>query len=121
MEESKYPIIFDIATVSEKDMKIVESIPDRLKLFEKHLEIQWKIKAIEPDEKTGIETESYYRGDRMILKSSVIGVEAIHANEAQTYKCIIRCNNEQGSYAFAYELLKDAVRLKEQIQNWLLQ
>lgn len=121
MSEINYPLVFDVKTIPEGDQEIIDCAPDRLKLFEKHFEVQWKITSKEPDDKTGVKIEHYYRGDRMILKSSVCGVEAIHSNEGKVFKCIIRVNNHEADYALAFEKFKDAQELKEQIQNWLLQ
>jgi hypothetical protein len=118
---STYPIIFDVKTIAEGDQEIIDCAPDRLKLYEKHFEVQWKITSKEPDDKTGIKEQKYYRGDRMVLKKFVCGVEAIHSNEGNVFKCIIRVVSGEADYALAFEKFKDAQELKEQIQKWLLQ
>jgi hypothetical protein len=110
----------EIKCIPSKDMEIIESAPERLKLYDKHLEIQWKLTVKEPDENTGIKQERYYRGDKTILKNHVCSVGAHYSIESNYYKCTILTSNPEADYAFAFDTLKEALELKDKIQQWLL-
>lgn len=114
------PQIFEIKCIPSKDMEIVESAPERLKLFDKHLEIQWKLTVSEADEKTGVKVERYYRGDKMVLKSHICSVGAHFSHDSNYYKCVFFTTNPEADYAFAFATMKEAIELKENIQIWLL-
>ncbi len=112
--------IIEIHCIGSRNLTIVHSVPERLKLFDTHCEIQWKLTTNESDNNTGIKKDVYYRGDKFIFKSAIVGVSAFYSHEEDYYKCVISCLNSELDYAFAFENMVGAVGLKDEIVKWLL-
>jgi len=112
MEEIKVKRFTDAKNI------VVESVPDKITLYDNHYQLEWDVVLQVDDEILG-KTEKYYKGNCRILKNKIIAVEVAHNKIQHTYDVVPVTLSETSNYNVCFKTYEEACVVADKIWNWI--
>lgn len=108
----------EIESFNFKGFQVLDgTLPELIILSDKEIEYKWKINARVTNEDESV-IERKYQGSKSILKSKIIGVEAMWDEDKACYTVSVFSGDF--SMTIAYKTFPEALKVKGQIMNWLI-
>lgn len=113
------PVEIIVPPCGNKSLKVIDAMPDVLLLHEKYLEIKYKAKVEET--KDGIPTTTNFKGNICYMKNKISAVRCFYVESEESFEMNIHVDEDKLCYALLFKTFSEALKVKEQILQWLIQ